>query len=97
MEFDRQQRFLLCQRSSYMKGASYGGVSFMLSFLSVAAYTYFKAMPRMQTKAMLIVMGGTAGLWIGLEKTYVDCQMRMADEMAHMRGLTKGAVEDLYI
>jgi len=60
------------------------------------AYTYLRGKPRMQTKSMLLAMIFTAGFWVGMEQQYLQCQMRMAREMAEARGLT-GVDEDIYV
>jgi len=95
-EFDRQQRLLHCQRLSYQRAFKSGCVSLALGLAGLMAYTYKRGLPQVQTKAMLLAMLFTGGFWIGMEQTYLKCQMRMASEMAHERGLTSGD-EDLYV
>lgn len=95
-EFDRQQRMLYCKRASYQNAARLGSLSLATGFAAVAAYTWRKGMPRMQTKSMLLAMIFTGGWWIGMEQTYLECQLRMAKERAAARGLDS-VDEDLYV
>jgi len=95
-EFDRQQRLVHCHRTSYQRGARVGSVALALGYAGVMAYTYLRGKPRMQTKSMLLAMIFTAGFWVGMEQQYLQCQMRMAREMAEARGLT-GVDEDIYV
>jgi hypothetical protein len=67
-----------------------------MGLVSVAAYTHFKGIPKMQTKAMLLAMLFTGGVWVGMERSYLDCQLRNAKERALARGLD-AVDEDLYV
>jgi hypothetical protein len=95
-EFDRQQRQLQCQRASYKGAARLGSVALAAGYIGVAAYTHWNGIPRMQTKSMLLAMICTGGLWVGMERTYLECQMQMAKERASARGLDT-VDEDLYV
>jgi len=97
-EFDSQQRQIHCQRKSYMGAFRGVGLGTAAGALMLLAFTWRRAVPTFQTRAMVLAMTATGGLWVGMERTYVACAMRMTREMAVERGVGQvGAGDDILV